>query len=375
MQRFDRYLLVQLMVLFGFFALVLVSVYWVNRAVILFDQLIADGHSASVFLEFTALSLPNVIRLVLPMAAFAGTVYVTNRLSNDSELTVMQATGFSPWRLARPVLVFGLIVAGMMTILTHFLVPQSLQQLREREIEISGSVSARLLREGAFLHPARGVTFYIRDITPDGELRDVFLSDRRLAGRSVIYTADRAFLMRDDDGPKLVMLSGQAQTLQTDNQRLSTTTFADLTYDVSGLIEPATAKRPRLSHMSTLKLAADPQAAADEARRDLGQALEELHGRVAQALLCVVAALVGFSALLQGGFSRFGVGKQIVGAIFLLVIIKLIEGAVSDPVRANARLWPLIYLPSATGFAMAGVMLHLAARPFRPRRRAAGGTA
>ena len=81
--------------LFGFFALVLVLVYWVNRAVVLFDQLIANGQSAAVFLEFTALSLPNVIRIVLPIAAFAGTVYATNRLMSESELVVVQATGFS----------------------------------------------------------------------------------------------------------------------------------------------------------------------------------------------------------------------------------------------------------------------------------------
>ena len=68
MARFDRYMLSQLMVLFGFFALVLVLVYWVNRAVTLFDQLIADGQSAPVFLEFSALSLPNVIAFVLPIA-------------------------------------------------------------------------------------------------------------------------------------------------------------------------------------------------------------------------------------------------------------------------------------------------------------------
>ena len=56
------------MVLFGFFALVLVSVYWVNQAVILFEQLISDGHSAGVFLEFTALSLPGTIARVLPLS-------------------------------------------------------------------------------------------------------------------------------------------------------------------------------------------------------------------------------------------------------------------------------------------------------------------
>ncbi|NCU21661.1 LptF/LptG family permease, partial [Candidatus Falkowbacteria bacterium] len=114
MSRLDRYILSQLMALFGFFALVLVSVYWVNRAVRLFDQLISDGQTAWVVLEFTALTLPYVIRIVLPVAAFVATVYTINRLMTESEMVVMQATGASPWRLARPVAVFGLIVALMM---------------------------------------------------------------------------------------------------------------------------------------------------------------------------------------------------------------------------------------------------------------------
>ena len=137
LRKFDRYILSQLMVMFGFFALVLVSVYWVNNTVKVFDRLISDGHSAAVVLEFTLLSLPNVVRSVLPIAAFGAAVYVTNRLSSESELTVMQATGFSPWRLAWPVIVFGVITATMMSIMTHTRVPVSLQQLRDRETDIA----------------------------------------------------------------------------------------------------------------------------------------------------------------------------------------------------------------------------------------------
>lgn len=194
MGRFDRYMLSQLLVLFGFFALVLVSVYWVNRAVVLFDQLIANGQNAIVFLEFTALSLPTVIRLVLPMSTFAATVYVTNRLSSESELTVMQATGFSPWRLARPVFLFGVIIAVMMSILTHFLVPSSTAQLSQRQKEVTENVTARLLTEGTFLHPGKGITFYIREITPDGVLKDVFISDRRQRDEVVTIPLPRPIL-------------------------------------------------------------------------------------------------------------------------------------------------------------------------------------
>ncbi|MDJ0822134.1 MAG: LPS export ABC transporter permease LptF [Paracoccaceae bacterium] len=361
-------MLSQLMVLFGFFALVLVAVYWVNRAVLLFDRLIADGHSAAVFFEFTALSLPSVITLVLPMAAFAATVYVTNRLSGDSELTVVQSTGYSPWRLARPVLAFGILVGMMLLVLTHVLVPSSRAQLREREQEISGSISAALLREGTFLHPTRGVTFYIRAITPAGELQDVLLTDRRQEGREVTYTADRAFLIRDEAGSKLVMLAGMAQTLHLEDQRLSTTNFQDLTYDISELVAPGKEKRRKLDAMPTWELLFRADAMAKESNEDLGEVAEEAHLRFQQPLLALVAALIGYAALMQGGYSRFGVTRQIVFAIFLLVLVKLVESAVTDPVRADARLWPLVYLPSILGLLTVYALLRRSARPYRARR-------
>ncbi|SHH77365.1 LPS export ABC transporter permease LptF [Marivita hallyeonensis] len=364
-------MLSQLMVLFGFFALVLVAVYWVNRAVVLFDRLIADGHSAAVFLEFSALSLPGVIALVMPMASFAAAVYVTNRLMGDSELTVVQATGYSPWRLARPVLIFGVLVAVMMSVLTHFLVPASIAQLKQREVDISGSVSARLLREGTFLHPGPGVTFFIREITPEGELRDVFLSDRRQDDREVTYTAERAYVVQAEEGPRLVMISGLAQTLRPETGRLSTTIFENFTYDISNMIVQNQNLNLRPRHLATMDLITRPQEMADLTRTTVARINEELHGRFQQAVLGLVAALIGFSTLLTGSFSRFGVGRQIVVAIFFLVVVKLVESAVTEPTRSNAMLWPLVYLPSVVGLAITWVVLHIAARPFRQPRSAA----
>ena len=361
-------MLSRFMLLFGFFALVLVAVYWVNRAVILFDQLIADGHSAGIVLEFTALSLPSVILMVLPMAAFAATVFITNRLATESELVVAQSMGFSPWRLARPALFFGIIVALLMSVLSHFLVPESRAQLKKREQEISSSVSARLLRAGAFLTPSPGLTFYIREITAEGELRDVYLSDRRQEGRAVTYTAERAFVLRDATETRLVMLNGLAQTLDLETNRLSTTSFEDLTYDVSGLIAAEQAARQKPDMLPTWVLLTQTNAVAEAAKDRPAEVLEEAHSRFQEPLLAIVAALIGYATLMVGGFSRFGKGKQIVGAIFLLVVVKFVESAVTGPVTQTATLWPLVYLPSVVGFAIVGVLLHIASRPLRRSR-------
>ena len=374
MTRFDRYMLSQFMVLFGFFALVLVSIFWINKAVRMFDRLISDGQSAWVFLEFTALTLPGVIGIVLPIAAFAGAVYVTNRLSTESELTVMQATGYSPWRMARPVLFYGAIIALMMSLLAHVLIPASLKQLEQRRMEVSRNVTAKLLTEGEFLHPANGVTFYIREITPEGELRDVFLSDRRSPQTAVTYTSAQAYLVQEDGGTTLVMINGLAQSLAREGQRLFTTSFEDFSYDISALVTDDAPNLDRIAFAGTLALIGDPRAVAERTRVSEGQALTVLHTRFTSALMCVIAALVGFATLLLGGYSRFGVWRQILTAFVLLIGLKLIEGAVAGPVLGAPMLWPLLYVPVVAGFALSALLLYMAAHPgilrrLVPRRR------
>ena len=357
MARFDRYMLSQLMVLFGFFALVLVSIYWINRAVKLFDRLIGDGQTAMVFAEFTALTLPSVTRVVLPIAGFAATLYVTNRLSTESELTVMQATGFSPWRLARPVLYFGLIVGIMVAMLANVLVPASLKQLQLRETEISQNVTARLLTEGTFLHPTDGVTFYIREIAPDGRMNDVFLSDRRNPNESVTHTAASAYLIRTETGPALVMIDGLTQRLSRPELQLNTTHFADLSYSISGMISAEDRTSAHLRHFNTYEMLTTPVHIQVRTGVNTGVFAEEMHTRFTQPLFALAAVLLGFASLLSGGFSRFGVWRQIVIALILLILIKALESVVTEPVLSNSSLWPLLYLPALLGLAIAIALL------------------
>jgi len=367
--RFDRYLLSQLMVLFGFFSLVLVLVYWINRAVVLFDQLIADGQSASVFLEFTALSLPSVIRLALPLSAFAASVYVTNRMTTESELIVVQATGYSAFRLARPVLYFGLIVALLMSILMHFLVPLSGARLAERQADIAQNVTARLLTEGKFLEPMSNVTFYIREITPAGELHDIFLSDSRNPAEQVIYTAALAFLLRDAGETQLVMIDGMAQTLRTKDQQLFTTSFDDFAYNIGSLINARSRQGRSADELSTWELLNPTPALEDETRQSAARLISRGHDRFSQALLGTVAALLGFSTLLVGGFSRFGVWRQIIAAIGLIVVVKAMETVGLNLARSNENLWFTTYLPGIVGLCIVWGLLFAATRPYLFKRR------
>ena len=161
-----------------------------------------------MFFELTALSLPTIITIILPAAAFAAAIYVTNRLSGDSELAILRAGGVATVRLARPFFMFAGIVMALQLTLQHILVPESRGMLKTRQAEIAENTTARLLVEGVFVNPNPTSTFYIKNITEEGELRSVFLADYATLGIARTYSATRAFLVKSDSGPKLVMIDG-----------------------------------------------------------------------------------------------------------------------------------------------------------------------
>lgn len=374
MSRFDGYFLRQLLVLFGFFTLVLVGVFWITRSVSLFDRVISGGQSALVFLEFTALTLPTLIRTVMPMAVFAAAVYATNRLSRESEMTVMLATGSSPWRMARAVLAFGLCAGLMMAVISVFLRPASVLQLEQRQAEVAGDVTAQLLNEGEFLHPAPGVTVYIGDIELDGTLREVFVSDRRDEANPVSYSSTTAYLVNQASGIHLVMLDGVALRYDQDGNRLSSTLFEDASYDISELASETNIENRSREAIPTIELLRDIEAVAESDEHYVGQLVEELHQRFSWITICIAVALVGYSALMLGSFSRFGLWPQIFGAFTILVLLEGVRGIIGPIVIADPRLWFLLYFPALLGVALSILFLSVAGRPLfnRPSNRGAG---
>lgn len=363
--RFDRYVLSLMLAVFAFFAFVLVAVYWVNQAVRLFERLIADGQTAVVVLEFTLLTLPNVMRLVLPVAAFVATLYATNRLAGESELVVMQATGVSPARLARPVAFYGLAVAVLVTLLVHWVVPASRAELSARSEAIERDIVAGLLVEGAFVHPVPGVTLFAREITELGELRKILLTDARDGARTD-YFSERAFIVTDDGGVSLVMVDGIAMDPSAGAETLEVTRFADLTFDLepSG---PAASGRVEPREMSTPRLLAASAADADLTGTSRAILLREGHERFAQTAIAGLTPVLAFAVLCLGGYSRLGLTPQIVAAVAVVIVLQLVANAASDVAAGAAAAWPAVYLAPALTLVLALGTLALASRPRRRR--------
>ncbi|MEM9754651.1 MAG: LPS export ABC transporter permease LptF [Pseudomonadota bacterium] len=369
MGRYDRYVLSQLLVLFGFFSMVLISVYWINEAVDLFDALLADGQNLSVFLEFTALSLPQIMLLVLPVSSFVAALYIFNRMIQESELVVLQTSGLGPLRLLRPVILFGLILALLIGASAHFLTPAARTQFNERSTEVSRDLAGRFLRAGAFLHPTNNLTVFIREITEIGELRDVFLQDRTDPASEATYTAHRALLVPGTEGLRLVMFDGMAQTRDASTGRLAIVQFDDFTYDLGALVGDPSDRARDIRELGTrLLLTADADVA-----ESFGATVTEMrfaaHDRIVKSLFVFFIPVIGAATLMTGNFSRFGVWPQILLAVGLLVPLQMSWNFSGTVAENDLSLMWLAYTQPTLALITAVVMVAIAGRRrARPRQ-------
>src|SRR5919106_5086408 len=115
------------------FLVVLVSVtllMWITQALRNFDLMTNQGQSILVFVGITGLIIPMLVMIIAPIALMIAVGHILTKLSNDSELIVMNSAGMSPWKVFRPFLALAIVVALGVAWISFYLSPKSLQELR-----------------------------------------------------------------------------------------------------------------------------------------------------------------------------------------------------------------------------------------------------
>lgn len=346
-----RYVIGQILGPFGLFSLIFLGVVWLTQSLRLIDTVVNNGQSILVFAEFAALLLPTIMSMILPISAFAATLYAMNRMFMESEVVVLMAAGMGRLRLARPVAGFGVLVMLSMAAITLFLMPAANREMRDRTAALQADLAKSLLREGEFIHPTHGVTVYIRATGTDGQMAGLFVQDDREPDVRVTYTARRAALVRAANGPRLVMFDGSAQRLEAQTKALTNLSFEKLVYDLSTLIAPNSERRRKPSEMYAHQLIAPSDALRDG--RPLGKFVAEGHEQISAPLYAVTLPLVALAALLGPGFRRRGYGGRLAAAIALAALVRLLGVTAKAATTGAAELWPLMYAPPVIGALLA----------------------
>jgi len=153
--------LLALLALFGFFDLI--------REL---DDLGKGSYRLGSMLGYVALTLPSHGYVLLPAAGLMGTLFAIARMSEQSEITVLRASGLSLARLAWHVGAAGLVLAVATAVVGEWVTPHTEEAAKALRLKATRSIVAREFRSGFWVKDDRSFV-NIEDVTAETELLNV----------------------------------------------------------------------------------------------------------------------------------------------------------------------------------------------------------
>lgn len=348
-----------------FFLVLLTGVVWLSQGLKMLEVILNRGQTAGTFLELTVYVLPSLLTLVLPISLFCAVLYTLNRLYTDSEIVVMWSAGLSRWAIAWPILWLAVIVTIIGYFLSLYLMPAGYRAMKDRIYEIRADIATGLLQEGSFTYPISGVTVFVREVTPQGELRGIFVNDSR-RGSIGTHMAQSGRLVRTPRGPMLIMKNGTSIRPGAEKGAGPLfVQFEEYQYLPEEFSQVPKATREYTERFLPELLYPDPKADWDVKNR--GRLVSEGHMRLSTPLFTIALPMIALVTLLCGSFSRRGFALRIGIAVAIALLVRLLGVASHSIVQKNlALIFVHYFIPIATiaicSLLLSGVDL---AKPFR----------
>ncbi len=191
--RLDRYIAREMLTPLGIgvcaILLMLIGNLLFNYAPWFFNYGVPVAAVAQMVLYYT----PYLLVLSLPVGAAVGTALTVNRLTRDSEITILRMTGVSLRRIFAPMMLIGVLLSVANFALNEYLVPPSMQQFNKLRNKIFLLAPVPNLTNNAVIK-AQNYMVGIGVAQQQGEkvvLEDVLMFERREQGGWLVVKAPR----------------------------------------------------------------------------------------------------------------------------------------------------------------------------------------
>jgi len=186
----DRYIFKELLAPFLLGVLVFTFVMLANIIIRLMDLFVSKGVSFSNALLLLGLSSFYILVMTIPMSVLLAVLVSFSRLSADSEITAMRASGISIHRMMPPVIVFSTLAYILTSFIYVQLLPNTNQKLREMKFDLFRTQASIGVTPHVFNTDFNDVMIYVNDVDhKTGLMKGVFIADNRNQKQPVIIVA------------------------------------------------------------------------------------------------------------------------------------------------------------------------------------------
>jgi LPS export ABC transporter permease LptG/LPS export ABC transporter permease LptF len=281
------------------------------------EVVVRNSSTLAKVMEVFLFTLPNLLKVTIPMSVLVGILLGLSRLAADSEVIAMRASGLGIGYLLRVSSIVA--VAGTLLGLANslYLAPCANQAILNLQHALETSQASYEIQPRVFYEDFRNAVLYVQDVrsgTGAANWRQIFMANVSDRSNPTILTAASATVVNDHQELLMRLRNGAQQEAAPGHpQQYNISTFA--TTDM-----PLQLNQPGSVHLGRLETAvyALPMSALLERIHgpDAKRYLIEMHSRFAFPAACLVLMLVGVPL---GAASRRG-GKSS-GFVFTILLV------------------------------------------------------
>lgn len=210
--------------------LILTGLAWMMQIMAMMKFLINYGVNFGSFVYLTSLMIPFIISIIIPFVIFITIIFIYNKMISENEVTVMMASGLSPWQIAKPAIKFAVVLTALHLILNIWIVPSSQTTFYSTQWNLRYGLAHLKLQEGAFTKLANGLVVYVDNVSGD-DLKQLMISDMRRDRNEMLVFAERGKLISTIHGLSIVTNNGSLQMFGKNG--FTTGTFDNLDMDLN----------------------------------------------------------------------------------------------------------------------------------------------
>lgn len=316
----DRYIFSELLSPFSLSLGALCFVMLTRELLRLVELLVSKGVGIVAVLQVFAHLMPSFLVLTLPIAGIIASITAFGRLSFDKELVAMQAAGMSLLRLARPVLLFALLVFGLTLWLAQWGQPWSSINLKKVALNLLRDQLVLALERGTFNEPIPKLMLYVPDGDPSQATPGIFISDERNPDNPRIIVAQQYEVLMDASTNQVALHLQHgvihSRPDQVDQYEQASFTSYDLKLSLNQSGYSATEERP--SYDAIIDQLTQSHWRDPASLRRLMEYYKDLAFPTASLLLCLLGVPVGIVSKRSGRMGGFAVGVLVVIGYYML---------------------------------------------------------
>jgi lipopolysaccharide export system permease protein len=278
--------------------MILTGLSWMMQIMAMMKFLLTYGIRFSSFIYMTSLMIPFIVSIIVPFVTFIAVIFVYNKMISENEVTILAASGLSPWQIAKPAIKFALILTVLHLILNIWIVPLSQAKFYTTQWNLRYGLAHLKLKEAAFTKLADGLVVYVDNVSGQ-DLNQVMLSDMREENNQLLVFAKRGKLVSTVHGLSIVTNNGSLQMMGKNG--FTTGTFENMDMDLN-LIENDKDMAFRVRRIPTSILLKTVFSQDDQRQHNL--TLVEICSRFINPLMNLILAIVCTLILLKSSLLR-----------------------------------------------------------------------